>query len=437
MSISKCSSKETQLKVVLEELVQSANKACQFSQRDTALNAERFVQTLVLGWLREADASLNSLAQFAQDLGIRVTGAALHERMGGTAVALLGWVLMAALRQRVQSRRLPVEAFGVFSAIHVTDSTQVSLPPSLLGDYAASDKAARLKLQVTLDYLTGQWVGAEVVTATVHDQNSELPCQQAIAGSLNLFDLGYFKQDRLQDMVAQEAYFVCRCQSQTALYVPDTDQQVDIHQWLHALTVDEAERWVDLGSRARLPVRLVVRRLPQSVADARRRKAKDRYHRDGKICSKTYLSWLGWDILITNLATDDWSLTRVFDLYPIRMQIEWLFRIWKSHLRIHHFGNWRRERVLCQWYAHLIGALCCHRLSAGWHWRRGYEFSLVKCVQIIQHRIQALMACLARNWRGICSWKLQLEGAFRQFGRKSKRKKTPSTCQIFMNWALS
>ena len=70
MSVSKCSSKEAQLQVVLEALVQAANQICQFSQRDTELNAERFVQTLVLGWLRQADASLNELAQSAQDLGV-------------------------------------------------------------------------------------------------------------------------------------------------------------------------------------------------------------------------------------------------------------------------------------------------------------------------------------------------------------------------------
>jgi hypothetical protein len=437
MSNSQCNSKENPLKEVLETLVQQANAACPFSQRETALNAERFVQTLVLGWLREADASLNTLAQFAQELGITVTGSALHERMGEAAVALLGWVLMAALQQGVQGRRLPIEAFGAFSAIHVTDSTQVNLPPSLLGEYAGSADAARLKLHVTLDYLTGQWVGAEVVAGKVHDQNSDLPRQHAIAGSLNLFDLGYFKPERLRAVAAQEAYFVCRCQSQTALYVPGSDRRVDVRQWLQSLSGDTAERRVDLGARVRLPVRLVVRRLPQAVADARRRKAKDRYRRDGKTCSPDYLLWLGWDILITNLAADDWPLSRMFDLYPIRMQIEWLFRVWKSHLHIHHFGNWRRQRVLCQWYARLIGAVCSQRLSAGWHWRHGHEYSFLKCVQIIQSRIDGLMACIARHWRGVQTWQHRLEAAFRQFARKTKRKKTPSTCQIFINWSLS
>ncbi len=437
MSSQKCNSKAEPLQVMLGEMVQAANHICPFSQRETELNAERFVQTLVLGWLRQADASLNTLAQLAQELGISVTGSAIHERMGEAAVELLGRVLVGALRQGVASRRLPVAAFRVFSAIHVTDSTQVSLPNSLLAEFAGSATDARLKIQVTLDYLTGQWVGAEVVAGKVHDQNSALPRKHAIPGSLNLFDLGYFKQERLRDIAEQEAYFVCRCQSQTALYAPHSDDRIDLVSWLQVLTVNEADWRVDLGSRVRLPIRLVVRRLPQPVADARRRKAKKRYRKDGKTCSQAYLFLLGWDILVTNLAADAWSLTQIFDLYPIRTQIEWLFRVWKSQLCLDHFGNWRVERVLCQLYAHLIGALLCHRLSAGWHWRKGHEFSLSKCVQIIQSRIADLMTCIARNWHGVKTWQRKLEAAFRQFGRKTKRKKTPSTCQVFMNWSLS
>lgn len=51
-----------------------------------------FVQILVLGWLKKKDGSLNELAHAARDLGLRVTGSALHERMGQAAVVLLAGV---------------------------------------------------------------------------------------------------------------------------------------------------------------------------------------------------------------------------------------------------------------------------------------------------------------------------------------------------------
>jgi hypothetical protein len=437
MSGSKCISKEAQLQVVLEALVQAANQICQFSQRDTQLNAERFVQTLVLGWLRQADASLNELAQFAQDLGISITGSALHERIGVAAVELLGRVLVGALRQVFPYPRLPIAAFEAFSAIHVTDSTQVRLPKTLLAEFRGTKDHAMLKIQVTLDYLTGQWVALEMVDGKACDQSSSLLLRQAIAGSLNLFDLGYFKQECLRDMAEADAYFVSRYQSQTALYDVESDEEINLVARLQALEGNQWECQVQLGSRVRLAVRLLARRLPPSVADARRRKAKKKYKKDGKTCSKPYLFLLGWNLLITNLPPEAWTLHQIFDLYPIRTQIEWLFRIWKSQMKVAPVGNWRIERVLTQLYAHLIGSLLCQRLSAGWFWRKGQEQSLFKCVQIIQDRIDDLMKCIARNWWGVKTWRHQLEVAFRQFGRKTKRKKTPSTCQILINWGLS
>lgn len=437
MSVSKCSSKEEELQVVLDELVQQANEICQFSRRNRELTAERFVQVLVLGWLRQADASLNELAQSAQDLGCSVTGSAINERIGEAAVELLGRVLVSALRHRVQYSRLPITAFEAFTAIHVTDSTQVGLPKALFAEFQGGNGDAKVKLQVTLDYLTGQWVALEMVDGKAADNKSDLPLKQAIAGSLNLFDLGYFKQERLRDIDAQGAYFVSRYQSQTAVYEPETGDKLNLVKWLQGLCVNEAERLVELGSRVQLSVRLVVRRLPQKAADARRRKAKKKYKGQGKVCSKAYLFLLGWDILISNLPVGDWSLEQIFDLYPIRTQIEWLFRVWKSQMKVAYFGNWRIERVLCQLYAHLIGILLCQRLSAGWLWRDGQEYSLFKCVQIIQDRIDDLMKCIVRNWWGAKTWRRKLENAFRQFGRKSKRKKAPSTLQILMDWGLS
>lgn len=437
MSVSKCSSKEEQLQVVLEELVQAANEICQFSRRKRELTAERFVQTLVLGWLRQADASLNELAQSAQDLGCSVTGSAINERIGEAAVELLGRVLVSALRHRVQYSRLPIAAFEAFTAIHVTDSTQVGLPKALFAEFQGGNGDAKVKLQVTLDYLTGQWVALEMVDGKAADNKSDLPLKQAIAGSLNLFDLGYFKQERLRDIDAQGAYFVSRYQSQTALYDPETGERVNLVKRLQSLKVNETEYQVELGFRVHLPVRLVVRRLSQKAADARRRKAKKKYKAQGKPCSKAYLFLLGWDILISNLPAEEWSSAQIFDLYPIRTQIEWLFRVWKSQVKVDQFGNWRTERVLCQLYAHLIGILLCQRLSAGWLWRDGQEYSLFKCVQIIQDRIDDLMKCIVRGWWGVKTWRRKLEDAFQQFGRKSKRKKVPSTLQVLMDWSLS
>jgi len=424
---------EAELQMVLEDMVASANQSSQFSQRQTELTAERFTQLLVLGWLRQGDASLKELAQMGRDLGCDITGSAIHERIGSAAVELLGRVLVGSLRQRAPVPRIPLATLASFSAVYVTDSTQIALPATLRVEFQGANGDAMVKLQVTLDYLTGQWVALEVVNGIAPDQNSALALEQAQVGSLNLFDLGYFKQDLFAALHAQGAYFVSRYQTQTALYEAPSGVRFDVVAWLQALVGDSGQCQLELASRVHAQVRWVARRVPQALADARRRKAK----KSGKSYTKSYLYLLQWDLLITNLDSTAWSLTQIFDLYPIRTQIEWLFRIWKSQLQVDHFGKWRLERVLCQLYAHLIAILLCHRLSAAWLWRDGYEYSFYKCVQIIQDRVSDLMTCIAHNWRGVQTWHRNLEAAFLKFGRKTKRKKAPSTYQTLMDWSLS
>lgn len=438
MSTHKDNAKIAEIQAILENYVVEANQECAFSQRDTRLNEVRFVEVLVLGWLREGTASLNKLASYAQDLGVQITGSALHERIGSRAIALLGAVLGRSLHEVVQGTRLDVAVLAQFSAVHITDSTQISLPQQLSEEFKGNNGDAKLKLQVTFNYSTGAWVGLEIMSGKTSDQKSELPLLCAREGSLNIQDLGYFKQERLRDIDQQGAFFVSRYQSQTALYKEATDQRLELVKHLRSLSADEWDTTVLLGGRVKHPVRLVARRLPQELADARRRKAKKKAREQGKTCRADYLYLLGWDILVTNLTADTWLFDQIFNLYALRMQIEWVFRIWKSQLKVDHFGkNWRRERVLCQLYAHLIGILLYHRLTQGWLWHNGDEYSMAKCSALVQQHIAYLMQCIKRCWYGSRAWLRRLEDSFKHFGRKTNRKKEPSTLQILMAGGLS
>lgn len=415
---------------------QQANEWAHFSKQDTAINAQIFVQTLVLGWLKKKDASLNELAHAARDLGLKVTGSALHERMGAEAVMLLAGVLKLALEQLRKACPLPLAALQKFSGVYITDSSQIALPAHMACIFRGNQANSMLKLQVTWDYLHGNLASVELEDGRQPDQKCQLPASHAQAGTLQLFDLGYFKQEYLRDMDEQGAYFVCRYQSQTALYQPETGSGLALVSWLKTVTTPEAERPVLLGGRVRWPVRILVRRLSQPAADARRRKARQKARKQGKTCSAAYLFLLGWDILVTNLETADWTLAQIFDLYPLRFQIEWLFRVWKDQLGVAGIGDWRTERVLCQLYAHLLAAILTHLLTAAHRWG-AFEHSFAKCVQVIQAAVSDLMRCFARNGWGFATWLKHLEEDFRAFGCKTKRRKSPSTAQIIYNWGLS
>jgi len=339
---------------------------------------------------------------------------------------LLMQVLEGVLHQQVFTGSLPSQRLRQFKGIYITDSTQIKLPSVLNVLFAGQKNGSQVKVQLCLEYLSGCVSGLELEAGRIPDQSCELPLQQAQVGSLHLFDLGYFKQEHLALLNQQGAFYVTRYQSQTAIYDPQTGERIDILQSLSATKEQRTELNVTLGARIRTPVRLIAQRLAPKLTAARRRKAKRKARKHGQTCSAAYLSLQSWDLYLTNLPPE-WTSQDIHNLYSLRWQIELVFRAWKSQLHLAHFGPWRIERVLCQLYAHLIGCLLSHALTADWRCRDETEYSPVKLLQLLQHYFLLL-------WHEvICPFPFCLEEAFKRFARKDKRKKAPSSFFAFMD----
>ena len=67
--------------------------------------------------------------------------------------------------------------------------------------------------------------------------------------TLLLFDLGYFKQERLQDITQAEAFFVTRCQSQVALYAHNSGKHEYLTDILQQHPGNQFEGLFQLGAR--------------------------------------------------------------------------------------------------------------------------------------------------------------------------------------------
>ncbi len=76
-----------------------------------------------------------------------------------------------------------------------------------------------------------------------------------------------------------------------------------------------------------------------------------------------------WTIYVTNVPPKLLATQEVFILGRYRWQIELLFKLWKSDLEVDKWASRKPERILCEIYTKLIGAIVTHwlLLVACWH----------------------------------------------------------------------
>jgi hypothetical protein len=123
------------------------------------------------------------------------------------------------------------------------------------------------------------------------------------------------------------------------------------------------------------------------------------------------------------------SAQQVAQLYPLRWQIELIFKLWKSEFALNRVAGLRRERVLVELYAKLIGAVLIHFIQAPIRFRENFELSMVKAARVFRRRA----ICVAISLASVFTLRAELKIVFKKmlrFGTKNKRKKTPSTLSI-------
>lgn len=438
MSYRQCNTIREKWHQTLTDVVQQAEQIAQSSQRNRNMSVEQLVQTLVLGCLDPEDVSLRLWSDVAADLGCSITATSIDERLTERAVMLLYLVLQLSIGQQIDVSVLPVEQLEEFSHLILYDSTEILLPPILQWAFRAKKQTigyGQMKLQVSYDYMTGQLNSVSVHESIEPDQTHPGLLAQAVKDALLIFDLGYFSQHTLAAINDRQAFYVTRYQSQTGLYDSQGEEAIDLVDYLKRVEGDWFEMTCLLGLEAKTPIRLIARRISQSKADERRRQTKRRAKQGKYTASQRSLILCDWEILITNLP-DEWTIQQIMDLYRVRWQIELLFKAWKSYLDIANFGYWRAERILCQLYASLIGAVLCQSTFAAVRYTTT-ETSLFKAIRMIRRRIPHLLPVICRDWWGILAWTKRLREKLLTFAQQQNLETSPSTLRRLTNWDLT
>jgi len=424
------------MQTVLMDRAEELGRELGFVQRLRKLSGSTFVRTLVFGFQEAPNASYEDLSQSAATIGVAISAQGLEQRFTETAVRLLYQTLMCAVEQVIASRPAAIPILQRFEGVYLRDSSVICLPVELarmwpgVGDSRGA--TAALKLQVEYNISTGQLDGPVIQSGRTQDQNSPFQQRTLPVGALHVADLGYFRLERLATDDQQGVYWITRLKAGTAVYTV-SGQRLDLVNWLNAQGETQIDQRVLVGRQQRLACRLLAVRVPEEVAEQRRRRLRE-YARKKQVPLKAEtLALAEWILLITNVPEEMLLVREALILQRVRWQIELLFKLWKSHAQVDEWRSHNPWRILCEIYAKLIGVVLLHWVCLTSFWERPNR-SLFKAAHAVQKYAVALALALTSR-RRLVSVLTILQTCLMATCRVNRRKKHPSTWQLLLDGA--
>jgi len=346
-----------------------------------------------------------SLGGMVTAIKSQITREALHYRFSKEAAALLLKCLQFVLKQKISHiGTIDTKLLRPFRRVLLVDSSSWDVNEKLrdiLPGSGGSASSANCKLQTVYDYKRGELIFMDVTKGTCPDNRYTDNLVGILKkGDLILMDQGYFKLTTFAGIIKKGAFFLTRFLVGTGLTDALTNASINLAERLNKLQDDATEMDVLMGSgkSPRVPCRLIALRVSEQIANERRRRLKKTAVKKGRIVSKHHLCMCDWTLLTTNVPQQWLPMKMVRILYTVRWQIELLFKQFKSILRVHQSDTGKENRLRCELYGKLIGAVLIHRIHATetnrlWNSKRR-EVSMDKFHKRFQERAFTLLCLL-------------------------------------------
>jgi Transposase DDE domain len=372
-------------------------------------------------------------------VGVAISAQGLDQRLGEAAAVFLEELLGAAVQAVVAADAVAIPLLQRFSAVVLVDCSTLVLPDVLgpwwpgCGGSSVQHTQAALKIGVRYDLCHGHLVGPFLFEGRRHESTTAVQRAPLPPGALRLADLGFFDLEVFAQISAAAGYWLSRLHQGTAVY-DAAGQRWDVLALLAAQGTERVDLPIALGAEQHLAARLLAGRVPQEVADQRRRRLREQARDHGRMPSAASLAWCAWTLFVTNVPPELLSLREAFVLARARWQVELLFKLWKSHGQIDESRSHKPWRVLTEVFAKLLAMVVQHWLLLTGCW--GYpNRSLVKAAQTVRQHALHLASALG------CPMLLaQAIGVIQRClaagCRLNRRKTKPNTYQLLLDPTL-
>jgi len=416
-----------------------------FIRRKTArLLGHHFLNMLVFMQFTDQEQSLLSFAHDANNtFGVKLTKQAIQKRFNRYGVEFMQKCLVYLLGKQIRVSSDTVGLFKAFNRVRIKDSTKYNLPDSYQGHYqgsggVANPSGAMISIQYEYDLLTGQSLDLRLTQGNENDQGDASHYTHDIQkGDLFIRDLGYSTLKFFQLLIKKGAFFLSRLSPQLKIYHKDQpDREVDLKDCrdkLKRLNLQQLAMDVRLGSKDKVPVRLIVSLVDQETYQKRIRGSRKGGRNNIKEAFKTRCSL---NLFVTNTANEILPAQKIQPTYSLRWQIELIFKVWKSQAKINKIKEVNIHRFECQLLGRLIYLTLHWKLFKWLEQRHRSEkneniLSLWKYYKLADQLIAQLRKASITKSKTNSLLSILIETPFKQLKLEPKNKK-PNNYKVFM-----
>lgn len=403
-------------------------------QRQRKFSARSLLQTLVWGFQSNPTASYTDLAISAASVGVEISPQGIEQRFTEKTGKFLKQMIAESMKLTIEQQQpKAANLLERFEGVYIQDSTIVSLPVELseIWEGLGSKKGptAAVKLQTQWEYKSAQLVGLTIQNGKEQDQASPYQYRALPKNALRIEDLGYFSIKRMENDHENGVYWVSRLRTGTKVY-DEHGQALDLIDKLRRTRHEQLCLKIQLGRQKKIPCRLLILRAPPEVTAERLRKLRRKASKAGRSVSDRQKIFAQWTLLITNVPEELLSFDEVFVVYRVRWQIELLFKLWKTHFKLNAWRSQNKWRILCEFYAKLLGTIISHWLFMA----MGYfpQRSLFKAAAVIRCYSFLIAFCL-HDLNLLINVIAHMVSCFRSACRTNSRQAKPATYQLLSN----
>jgi len=386
-----------QYQIILNEEVRDMAWKTETIKRQGKLDAATLVQTMIFGFWQDPDLQVSGLAQIAQRREVKVTESAMSQRFTPECAELLKYTMGRLAKIHLEGEKVEIPLLKSFSAVVVEDSSIVTLPEKLSeiwegGKMIKGVSNAAVKMFVRWDVLKGQLEGPHLEDGRTNDQKSPFKIETLPVGSLYLADLGFYDINKFIKIIGskkERRYIVSRLQTKTNLYAR-TGHKIELKGILPQQVGEVREMGVLCGKGQKLVMRLIMVKVPDEVAEERKKKIYRTAQSHGHQPMKETVELAHWTLILTNIPRKRANYREILVLLRLRWQIERLFRLWKEDAKIDEWRSKKPYRILCEFYAKLCAMIIQQSLLQEGCWSDPYR-SFVKAAAALRQECNRIM----------------------------------------------